>query len=231
MFISPLSATCFGDYFFWADGAREYKDLATWLEQWAKAGAGPNFQVEDHLYYIQNFNWVSSWIKSYFIGKVSDQLLILFSIYILTIFIFKNFKFKHKILIDKKIIFFYSIILIIFLIWFSEHPQLRYGGYSIVFLTLSFPYGFNYTTLADSKNFNYKLKLLLILTIIIFNIKNISRINSELNRADLYKFDDFPFFAIKEKNMTLKNLIRIVYLELMVIAGALHLHVLHTRES
>lgn len=197
--ISPLSATCFGDYFFWADGAREYKDLATWLEQWAKAGAGPNFQVEDHLYYIQNFNWVSSWIKNYFIGKVSDQLLILFSIYILTIFIFKKFKFKHKILIDKKIIFFYSIILIIFLIWFSEHPQLRYGGYSIVFLTLSFPAALITTTLADSKNFNYKLKLLLVLTIIIFNIKNISRINSELNRADLYKFDDFPFFAIKEK--------------------------------
>ena len=198
-FISPLSTTCFGDYFFWADGAEQYKEIAIWLEQWAKAGAGPNFRVEDPLDYIQNFNWVSTWIKNYFIGKVSDQLSILLTVFILTIFMFKSFKFKNKISIDKKIIFFYSIILIIFLIWFLKHPQLRYGGYSIVFLTISFPLALIMTTLKDSENFNYKFKYLVILVILIFNIKNIYRINNEFNRADLYKFDDFPFFAIEKK--------------------------------
>ena len=35
--------------------------------------------------------------------------------------------------------------------------------------------------------------------IIIFNFKNINRIQKEFNRSDLYKYDNFPFFAIPEK--------------------------------
>jgi hypothetical protein len=199
-FISPLSITCIGEDLFWTDRASDYKDLAIWLEQWAKAGAGPNFRVEDPLNYIKNLNWFSTWIDKYFFGKVSDQLLLLLSAYVLIILLFKNLKFKFKKTINNRSFIFYSIILVIFLVWFFNHPQLRYGGYSIVFLLISFPIAYVFSLLSDSKNFNYRFKYLVIFTIIIFNTKNFTRINSEFNRSDLYKFDNFPFFAIKDKN-------------------------------
>ena len=38
-------------------------------ENWAKAGAGPGFRVENPEIYIQNFNWVANWLKIYFAEK------------------------------------------------------------------------------------------------------------------------------------------------------------------
>jgi len=49
----------------------------------------------------------------------------------------------------------------------------------------------------ENKNlFKNRFKYLVILIIIIFNFKNINRINSEFKREDLYKYDDFPFYTI-----------------------------------
>jgi hypothetical protein len=198
--VSPLSFTCFGDNLYWADGSQEYKDLAIWLEQWSKAGAGPSFQVNDPLVYIQNFNWFSRWIDEYFLGKVSDQLGLLTLVFLTAFLLFKNFKSNSKMfIIDKKVLFFYLIILVIFFIWFLKHPQLRYGGYSIVFLTLSIPIALIYQRVKNKTFFNKNLKYLIILIVIVFNIKNINRINNEFQRTDLYKFDNFPFFSIPEK--------------------------------
>ena len=39
---------------------------------------------------------------------------------------------------------------------------------------------------------------------VLFNIKNILRINNEIKREDLYKFSDFPYFAIDKKNFLKK---------------------------
>ena len=198
--ISPLSLTCFGDNLFWADDSNSYKDLSLWLEQWAKAGAGPNFRVEDPLEYIQNFNWVSHWIEKYFLGKFLEQLELLIAVFFIIFVFFKNFKLKTEVLIlDKKILLFYVIILTIFFIWFTKHPTLRYGGYSIVFLTLSIPTALLYQKIKNKNFFRKKLKYLVIFIIVIFNLKNINRIDKEFKRTDLYKFDNFPFFAIPEK--------------------------------
>ncbi len=198
--ISPMSITCFGDNLEWARGSKHYGGLSTWLEQWAKAGAGPNFRVEDPMDYIKNFNWFLRWFEYYFLEKVLDQLLILLSTFIVIFFIFKNFQFKKKtFVLTKKIIFFYAIIFIIFLIWFTKHPTLRYGGYPIVFLTLSIPIGILYQKINDKKFFKRKLKFLIILVITIFNLKNLNRINDEFKRDDYYKFVNFPYFAIDDK--------------------------------
>ena len=106
--ISPISITCFGDNLNWANGSKHFEGLSTWLEQWAKAGAGPNFRVEDPLMYIKNFNWISRWFDYYFTGKVLDQLLILISSYLVILFLFKRFIIKNiTSIFDKKIIFFY----------------------------------------------------------------------------------------------------------------------------
>ena len=198
--ISPLSFTCFGENLYWADDSKSYKDLSLWLEQWAKAGAGPNFRVENPLEYIQNLNWVPNWIEKYFIGKFLEQLELLIAVFFIIFVLFKNFKIKIKEkILDKKISLFYVIILTIFFIWFIKHPSLRYGGYSIVFLTLSIPTALLYQKIKNKNIFRKKLKYLVIFIIVIFNLKNINRIDKEFKRTDIYKFDNFPFFAIPEK--------------------------------
>ena len=40
---------------------------------------------------------------------------------------------------------------------------------------------------------------------VLFNIKNILRINNEIKREDLYKFSDFPYFAIDKKKFSKKK--------------------------
>jgi len=199
-FISPLSITCFGDNLEWASSSIKYKDLAIWLEQWAKAGAGPGFRVENPLDYVKNFNWISHWTEKYFVGKFLDQLVVLMSVFLVVFLFLKKFKLTTvSSTMNKKIVFFYSIILVIFFIWFTKHPTLRYGGYSIVFLTISIPIAILFQKAINKKTFKKNIKYLVLLIVVIFNFKNINRINKEFQRTDLYKFDDFPYYAIPEK--------------------------------
>ncbi len=173
--ISPISMTCFGDNFNWAYDKEHYERLSNWLEQWSKAGAGPNFRVEDPSIYIQNFNWVPRWFEYYFMGKVKDQLLILLVIFSVIFILFKKFKIRLKrSSITKEFLFFYLLILLIFLAWFTNHPQLRYGGYSISFLIISIPLALLFNNFEDKNSFKKKFKFLTILVIVIFNLKKYS---------------------------------------------------------
>ena len=74
----------------------EAKSSNDWFEQWAKAGAGPNFRVDNPENYIKSFNWVSNWIDIYFFNKVSD---FLFGILLLLLIVFY---FYSKNRINKK---------------------------------------------------------------------------------------------------------------------------------
>ena len=51
--IYPVNFTCFEEYS-WAISKSEVKELNDWYEQWSKAGAGPNFRVENSEVYIEN---------------------------------------------------------------------------------------------------------------------------------------------------------------------------------
>ena len=42
---------------YWGKKISVIDDLSIWLEQWAKAGAGPNFRVENVSEYISNIKW------------------------------------------------------------------------------------------------------------------------------------------------------------------------------
>lgn len=204
--ISPLSTTCFGDNFDWAKSKESYKSLSIWLEQWAKAGANPNFRIDNPLDYIKNFNWIPNWIEMYFKEKVLDQLGILVSVFFVVFLLFKNFELKkNNLFLDKRILFFYTIVFIVFFIWFSKHPQLRYGGYSIIFLIFSIPAAMLFQNVKNRDFFKDRLKYLVLLIVIIFNFKNINRIENEIDRTDLYKYDNFPFFAIPDKKYLIKN--------------------------
>ena len=198
--ISPMSLTCLGDNLEWAHNADSYNNLSLWLEQWSKAGATPNYRVENPEVYIQFFNWVPNWIENYASGKLFEQLQLLLVVFLITLVVVKKKKFKNeKLLIKNKILFFYLIIFVIFSIWFMNHPTLRYGGYPVIFLTLAFPVAFLFQKLETKQFFNKKLKFIIILVIVAFNYKNITRIHKEFNRSDLYSFDNFPFFALPEK--------------------------------
>lgn len=201
--ISPVAVTCFGDYTTWGREVNDIENLSKWLEQWAKAGAGPDFRVNDPLVYIQKLNWLGNWIDRYFFGKFTDQIGILFSSYAIVSFIFIKLKFdKSDYRNMNKIFLFYSLLLIVFTIWFLKHPTLRYGGYSIFFLTMSLPMAFILSFFVERNNSNKNMTFLIILVVIIFNIKNFNRISNEFKRNDIFKFSNFPFFAIKNAEFT-----------------------------
>ena len=205
-FISPLSFTCSGENFFWSQGSDFYRKLSLFLEQWAKAGAGPNFRIDDPLHYIKGLNWLPNWIEKYFLVKVLDQLAIIFTIFVVIFLIFKNLEKKNlKQTININFIYFYSLVLVIFFIWFFNHPQLRYGGYSIVFLVLSIPIASIFCKFKNRKFFHKRMNYIIFLVVLILNIKNFDRIKNEFNRTDFYSFSNFPFFSIQEKKFISKK--------------------------
>ena len=72
-FIFPLKISCF-DNLFWGQGTERVSSLLNWYQIWSKGGAGPNFRVENPLYYISGFNWVQNWFKIYFFNHISDTI-------------------------------------------------------------------------------------------------------------------------------------------------------------
>ena len=109
-----------------------------WYQLWSKGGASPNYVV-DNADYISSFNWLSNWIDVYFFNKVVDFLLGLtfLIIIIFSLFFKKNFNFKS--FSNKKIIFLYLILILLFVEWFYNHPSLRYGGYHLIALLIFVP--------------------------------------------------------------------------------------------
>ena len=203
--ISPLPYLCF-ENLSWARSIDDVKELSIWLEQWSKAGANPNFRVEDELNYIKDFNWVPNWFEKYFLIKFLDQIGILIFSIILPLLFFKRFFISNnKIFFKKEFFIFYSLIVAIFYIWLTHHPTLRYGGYSIFFLLIAFPVSYIFYSTKSKKNNLKKFKFLTIFVIIIVNLKNYDRINNEFERSDLYSFKNFPFFAIDKKKFNKKE--------------------------
>ena len=133
----PVSFTCF-ESFFWGYGKDQVVSAMQWYEIWSKAGATPNFRVEDFDEYLRNFNWISNWVDKYFFNKFFDFFLgVIFSIIILFICFWpKKINFKSF----KKYLFVYLILVLLLLEWFWNHPALRYGGFVLVFLIMTFPF-------------------------------------------------------------------------------------------
>ncbi len=202
-FIYPISVTCFGEYFSWALSINEVQRMDLWLEVWAKAGASPNFKVDNFESYVGGFNWVQNWANNYFFNKGSDYVLTVFFINLIIFLFYKReIKFHaEEFSLIKKILI--PITIFILFVWFLKHPSLRYGGYIplgfiIIFIMIFF---YNNKSKKKSKNDIYtKTKVFVLFALLFFNIKNIARINFELNREDQYKFTNFPFFSVKDKD-------------------------------
>ena len=209
--IYPATFTCF-DSFSWSIPLSQVDLMQLWYEQWSKAGATPNFRVDDPQTYVAKLNWVGNWVDMYFFTKVSDNI---FSTILISVIIFYSISYKClktvKNTFNKDYKFFYYLILILFLEWFYNHPSLRYGGYTLVALIIFIPTSvylsrFKFDPLILKK----RIYFILILTLIIFVGRNISRINKEFKQYD-YNPIKGAFFYLNKDIFSLNDKVEKLY--------------------
>ncbi len=193
----PVHFTCLNNLL-WTIDNQEVLMMNNWYEQWSKAGATPNFRIEDPENYIKGFNWVTNWIDVYFFNKVSDFLLGLILLILVIYFYLIKGNLLNKKIYKIKFGSIYFIIVLLFLEWFYNHPALRYGGYTLICLLLFIPFSIFF----NKYNFNKRilknrLKNLILVIILIFFGRNVDRIYDEIlkyNYRPLIK----PFYTLTD---------------------------------
>ena len=209
--IYPLSITCF-DSLNWSISSADTLKMNNHYELWSKGGSTPNSRVVNPEEYIQGFYWVKNWMNIYFFTKVSDFILGLVLLVIIVITFFKKQFFKKKISkVNNYVYLIYIIIAILALEWFFNHPALRYGGYCIIALLFFIPVCLKLEVKnVDYKNYNKSVFILIIITVLVFNLRNINRINKEVNSYN-YKPVQQTFYFIDDNNFRIqKNMKRFI---------------------
>tara|TARA_X000001036_G_scaffold372850_1_gene360467 strand:- start:201 stop:581 length:381 start_codon:yes stop_codon:yes gene_type:complete len=89
--------------------------------------------------------------------------------------------------------------------WFLNHPALRYGGFVLVFLVVTFPF----IILISNQKFKFtkkfiSIKLIVLIIFIIFSGRNINRIMNEY-KVYGYNFLTKPNYLIKSNFYTMQN--------------------------
>ncbi len=212
--VYPASFLCF-ENLSWSFSKEYIDDINIWFELWSKAGANPNFVTEDKLQYIDNFNWLVTWVNDYFFNKVTDFIFGLISLILIISFLFYK-KQRIQNFYQIKYFYLYLFIFLLFCEWFLKHPTLRYGGYHLIALLLLLPTGIFLSKIDFNYNFFLKRSFLVILlTIIIFISRNGFRINDEYKKYNYnpllnsnYQFisgDEDFYFRYNEQFKEFKN--------------------------
>ena len=196
-FLYPAEKTCLLETE-WSIPKSEVKRMSIHYEWWAKAGGSPGYahELEKHEY-IKNFVWLENWIERHFFNKVSDTLIgtvFLCFLVIISFYYSSKKKFK-KIKNNNKLIYF--LILFFLIEWFLNHPSMRYGGYVLIGLPLLIFSSSIIIKFKISKKKVFNLTVFfVILSILIFNLRNVIRINKEI---DVYGYKPLvsPFFYIE----------------------------------
>ena len=210
--IYPLKFSCLQNFAEWGLSNETLIYMNNHYESWAKSLSGPNYSLEDKNELINNFLWIKFWINNYFFTKVTDFILLILFVCTVYFLLIKNILKKKKSLQFKNKYFYeiYSLILLIFLIWFFNFPALRYAGYLIVYIVIVFPIIFflSKNKYIDEGSLNKRFQILLFIVLIIFNIKNVNRIVDEINipSAKNNNFDNFPFYWVKKVNYQKKKI-------------------------
>jgi len=194
--IYPVIQSCFTD-FAWSIELREVERMSLHYENWSKAGASPNYYVKNPELYVANFNWLNNWINEYFFFKFTDFFLGIIFMTLIFFFLFYT-KQKKQIKNTNLLFYVYPIIIILLIEWFINHPSLRYGGYSLVALTLLVPISFK---LASNKLKLKKIKkntiIILLIGISIFCLRNVDRLIDE-NKKYQYNVLKNPYYKIEK---------------------------------
>ena len=208
--VYPANFTCFTNLA-WSFDAKIIKDVNEWYELWSKAGATPNYIVDDRAIYISKFNWLANWIDNYFFTKVSDFLLGLMVLTLIVYFLFKKNLLKKNYKKNDGVYAIYFIIILLFFEWFLKHPALRYGGYQLIALLFFIPFSY-YLSSYNIKYEDFKKKsfVLISICVIIFVTRNIDRLNKEYKvynynplKNTNYEIDEnfyFRYISFIEKN-------------------------------
>tara|TARA_B110000240_G_scaffold164321_1_gene184622 strand:- start:3 stop:443 length:441 start_codon:yes stop_codon:yes gene_type:complete len=94
------------------------------------------------------------------------------------IILFKSSKSLKNYKRNYKLVFF--LLSVIFIIWFSLHPALRYGGYHLFFLIFFIPISFFLEKFSnDLKNLDRKILVIVMITVFVFVGRNVNRIFKE----------------------------------------------------
>ena len=202
--VYPLKETCFSKQLSWALTQKDVGKMKIWFEQWSKAGASPHHRTENPEEYIKGFNWVKGWTDIYFFNKGLENLASILFVSVLFIIIFNRDKKNFSINFDKnsyKILFF---LLILFGEWFYKHPTLRYGGYSLLASLIFLPTSlFLSNSPIKGKTKKKLVTTIVVATLLIFNARNIIRVNKEMKQ---YNSDSFPFFYVPKVDFKTINL-------------------------
>ena len=190
--IFPITFTCI-ENMPWSHSLEHVARMNKWYEQWSKAGAGPNFRVDDPENYILSFNWFSNWINEYFFNKVSDFLLGLLFIILVSAGLI-TFKSKKKFSKKRKIFSIYLLLILLFLEWLYNHPSLRYGGYVVIGLLDIIPSSILLENFINKKMVS-RIKVLVLISFLVFFVRNIDRINNEIEKYD-YRPLHHPYFIV-----------------------------------
>ena len=201
--IYPVYQTCF-DGLPWSTGLDEVRKMNEWYQQWSKAGATPNFRVENPQDYIIQFNWVKNWFDTYFFNKVSDFLLGLIAVCLITSAIYYN-KQTKKIELNNDIFLIYFFFILLFLEWFYNHPALRYGGYSLIAIIFFLPTSILLSKINTSnENILNKTMIIILIVTTVFLFRNIKRINNEIEK---YKYQPIlkTYYRLNEEHFRIQN--------------------------
>ena len=201
-FLYPMIVTCLTETVDWSISKDTINYLNSYYKAWSKAGIGTGYGVEDPDAYISSFSWIKNWFENYFFTKVSDYILVIVFVSLILFFTFyKDLKKKNYLNINIKILYIsYLSIIIVFCLWFFNFPSLRYAGYSVVFLIIVVPLCIFFSKRIDFNNYKVKkkFKILIVISLIIFNFKNIQRLNHEINLKSYehHNFFNFPFYWV-----------------------------------
>ena len=199
-FLYPAEKTCIIKQD-WSIPKEEVKIMSTHYEWWAKAGGGPNYSHElKKEEYIKNFFWLENWIDKYFFNKVSDTLLGVIFMCLIVYLTFFSFRLKKNSKKKQNYFLVYSILFLFLLEWFLNHPSLRYGGYVLFGLPMIIFTSSIIEKFRLNKETVYKLSILFIcISLIIFNGRNLIRINKEIYTYSYNPFES-PFFFVEKVN-------------------------------
>ena len=178
--IYPASFSCL-ESFSWSIPKKEVVEMKTWYELWSKAGASPTYKIDDVKFYLSGLNWFPNWVQNHFFNKISDFLLSLILIVIISSIFLLTFN-KAK-LPKRNFYLFYSLILFLLLEWFLNHPALRYGGFTLIALSIFIPLSiFIEGRLNLDSKLTKKITFLIFLSFLIFSFKNTDRILKEFDK-------------------------------------------------
>ena len=99
----------------------------------------------------------------------------------------------------------YFILILLLLEWFWNHPALRYGGFVLVFLIMTFPFA----VLFANQKFTFKkkflqIKIILLIVFLVFSFRNVNRLINEHHIYD-YNFLKNPNYLIDSNFYTMQN--------------------------